>query len=224
SNKHPRTWQLALSSFTRTLISLFLKHMESNRILPNPHDPQEELDKEEEDADTLSLCDLPMYHCNPEDTEPEAETRPGSPIKTELFEFCTIDSSPAYKKDIIFCGKIMDSAQPRSKKPFHSKSETFNKLNSSRSNKFMERSRSVSSSSTSSGKVLKVLFGFSRIQPQMELNDLKMRLSRREPAPMFPAIADVERVIAGNKRGGGKGCWGLLRPFAKASFGCVPLM
>ncbi|KAJ7975095.1 DNA-directed RNA polymerase subunit beta like [Quillaja saponaria] len=193
----------------------------------NLHYPQEKYDEEEDDV--LSFCDLPLSH-----SDCESETRPSSPIKTNHFEFCTTNLNPSINNPngVVFCGKIIGSAKPRCKNPFLFRSDSLKKFSPVQSVKSMGRSRSVtgnhqycSGSSTSSGNQLKILFGLSRIQPQLDLNEIKKRQSRRAPRPLVPAGGDVEMMISGTKRGGGgKSWWGLLRPFAKASLGCIPLV
>ncbi|MBA0698547.1 hypothetical protein Goari_000254, partial [Gossypium aridum] len=83
----------------------------------------------------------------------------------------------------------------------------------------------------------KVLIGISKIEPKVELNEMKKRQSRRNhPLPMFPPVAtdDIAMVDVGNGRSvdgkrGHRWSWlkhlkcrpNLFSALAKASLGCI---
>ncbi|EXB80111.1 hypothetical protein L484_013438 [Morus notabilis] len=71
----------------------------------------------------------------------------------------------------------------------------------------------------------KVMIGLVKLQPEMELSEIRKRQGRRSPAPMFPATG-----VTGEEAGG-RSHWGILRPLwcrahfvsalTKASFSCL---
>ncbi|CAK7325525.1 unnamed protein product [Dovyalis caffra] len=73
-------------------------------------------------------------------------------------------------------------------------------------------------------------FGVGSFPMEMDLNDIKMRQSRKSPSRMFQSVKETK--MNSGKRG--KGLWSLLRvlggnshhssAMAKASFGCAPIV
>ncbi|MFQ6621990.1 hypothetical protein Gotur_002458, partial [Gossypium turneri] len=153
---------------------------------------QEELDE------TLSLCDLSLE--NYQDLDDTSHHSPNSPsYGHQFFEFPIIPRTPLNNNkanDIVFCGKLIKEQGfvhgDNGDQSFRSQSSSFRKY--------------------------KVLIGISKIEPKMELNDMKKRQSRRNhPLPMFPPVATGDMAVleagdgcdAGGKRGHR---WSLLRP------------
>ncbi|PON63043.1 hypothetical protein TorRG33x02_277260 [Trema orientale] len=93
---------------------------------------------------------------------------------------------------------------------------------------------------SSNSRKHKVLIGLVKMQPKMELGEIRKRQQSRKgtPAPMFPVKESGEPAIAGDHGVGTKSStgstshWALFRPLrcsahvvcalTKASFGCIP--
>ncbi|KAB1219648.1 hypothetical protein CJ030_MR3G011092 [Morella rubra] len=212
----------------------------------------QELEEPEEDA--LSLCDLPI-HEKENEGDPFPPKYQSSPSRQDFFEFSThpnLEMSPALDS-IIFCGRVMHKKElPLNESQNKWRSESFNKAQIFHSAKLTEASirshsfrvkgpKSVPAPATGSfrysssgSKKHKVLIGLAKIQPEMELSEIRKRQGRRPPVPMFPPVGTEEPVISGDRSGGGKSLWRLLRPFrcrshltntlARSSFGCFPLL
>jgi hypothetical protein len=198
------------------------------------------LDLEEPEEDALSFCDLPIHN---QDSEPHhfSPNYQNSPSRPELFEFST-NSKPetnASAGRILFCGRVIHQRdplpaklQPKQRSESFSKSQTFHsaRLTSpTRSSSFRAPATGSYRYQSSGSKKHKVLIGLTKIQPEMDLSEIRKRQGRRAPVPMFPPGGE-QPVIAS----GGRSHWGLLRPLrgkshlarvlALASFGCFPLV
>lgn len=200
------------------------------------------LDLEEPEEDALSLCDLPIHN-----QDAELEPHPFSPnyrnSPSHFFEF-SIDSKPETNcpstDRILFCGRVIHQKQrdplPAKLQP-KQRSESFNKSQTFHSARLTSPTRSSSFRAPATGsyryqsggsRKYKVLIGLTKIQPEMDLSEIRKRQGRRGPVPMFPVAGAEEPVIAS----GGRSHWGLLRPLrskshlgrvlALASFGCFP--
>ncbi|GMY08729.1 conserved [Fagus crenata] len=210
-------------------------------------------DLEESEEDTLSLCDLLIDDQEPDSYSPKYF--PNSPSRPDMFEFSKNPINPTNPKDtMIFCGRVIHQKnqqdQSHRQALFLSRSESFNKSQKFHSARFTGNARSNSlrvptpapatGSSRyyhkSDSKKHKVLIGLAKIQPEMDLNEIRKRQGRRAPVPMFPVVDGGEPVVAGGGKSGGTGKshWGLLRPLrcrghatnalARAAFGCFPLL
>lgn len=159
------------------------------------------------------------------------------------FEFPTAISdpstNPALPNDIVFCGRVMvPQSEPdppqKAKNPFLLRSDSFAKLNATRSHRFItptltEENRCRRSTSCRK-KHRNGLFGMLKFPLHMELSEMKMRQGRREPAPLpkFTANGSGDWEIGDD---GGKSCWQVMRPLrrqgllmsalAKATFGLL---
>lgn len=117
------------------------------------------------------------------------------------------------------------------------RSESFNKSQTFHSARLTSPSRPSSFRAPATGsyryqsggsRKYNVLIGLTKIQPEMDLSEIRKRQGRRGPVPLFPVAGVEEPVIAS----GGRSHWGLLRPLrsksrlgrvlALASFGCFP--
>lgn len=192
--------------------------------------------------DELSLCDLPIY--DHEEEESHLDGPKNSSPELDLFEFAFNSDhetgSTSIPKPMVFCGKPI----PETPKTRDFYRQTTNGLFLRRDYSF-KRSRSLRSESVKSPSVdakplpaaegkrrhrpisgehrkQKVLIGLVKFQPEMEMSEIRKRQSRRSPAKMFPATeGNVEGVTQ----------WGLLKPFrcrthflsalTKASFRCM---
>lgn len=210
---------------------------------------------EDLEEDALSLCDLSINDVNAELEEPNSfSSYSDSPSRPDLFEFST--ANPTTKNDtVIFCGRVIhqkhqeEEEYPRRRALWGS--ESFNKSQKFHSARFTGNTRSSSLRVPATGsfryqkcesKKHKVIIGLAKIQPQMELSEIRKRQARRGPVPMIPVVVDGrEPVIAGGdggKKSGGNGPakspWALLRPLrcrahfasvlARASSACFPLL
>ncbi|TYI97491.1 hypothetical protein E1A91_D01G147200v1 [Gossypium mustelinum] len=202
---------------------------------------QEELDE------TLPLCDLSLE--NYQDLDDTSHHSPNSPsYGHQFFEFPIIPSTPLNNNkanDIVFCGKLIKEQGfvrgdngDQSRYLFHlSSTKKFNNNKKDLGSLYLVNPKPNSTKSfrsqSSSFRKYKVLIGISKIEPKMELNDMKKRQSRRNhPLPMFPPVATGDMAVveagdgcdAGGKRGHR---WSLLRHLKfsvlpKVSFTCIP--
>lgn len=203
---------------------------------------QEELDE------TLSLCDLSLE--NYQDLgDTTSHHSPNSPSHGhQFFEFPIIPSTPSNNNkanDIVFGGKLIKEQgfvhgdnSDQSRNLFHvSSTKKFNYNKKDLGSLYLVNPKPNSTrsfrSQSSSFRKYKVLIGISKIEPKMELDDMKKRQSRRNhPLPMFPPVAtdDMTVVEAGDgcDSGGKRGQrWSLSRHLKfsvlpKVSFACIP--
>ncbi|KAL4621386.1 hypothetical protein ACB092_06G224000 [Castanea dentata] len=208
---------------------------------------------EDLEEDALSLCDLSIHDEHAELEEPNSfSSCTDSPSRPDLFEFST--ANPTVKNDtVIFCGRVIHQKHQEEEEECPRRralwgSESFNKSQKFHSARFTGNNRSSSLRVPATGsfryqkcesKKHKVIIGLAKIQPQMELSEIRKRQARRGPVPMIPVVVDGrEPVIAGNdggKRSGGTGPakshWTLLRcrahfasVLARATSACFPLL
>jgi len=187
----------------------------------------------EEEEETLSLCDLPIYSGSMRDTwsadfSKEDEKRFGDDDDDDnLFEFFseefTTSSNSAAAENIIFCGKLIPF------KDFPPRVDECNSTTRKNVQKGIQKRGSKGSKSfacdyTSMGKVSLVrcttksrwflfMFGMSKLSSttEMELKDIRNRQSRRGPAAMFPAAEDGEVDAVKGKKRSCKGMWKILK-------------
>ncbi|KAK5770296.1 hypothetical protein PVK06_046446 [Gossypium arboreum] len=211
---------------------------------------------QEELEETLSFCDLSLLE-NDQDLDDTSHHSPKYPsYGQDIFEFPFIPNTPLNNNnkanDIVFGGKLIkeeefvDGDGDQSRYPFHlSSTKKFNNKNdlgsfyllNSKPNPCLP-TKGFRSQSYSCLRKHKALIGITKIEPKMELSDMKKRQSRRNhPLPMFPPMANGDMVVvdtgdgcnAGGKRGHR---WSLLKPLrcrpnlfstaTKASLGCIP--
>ncbi|KAH7547978.1 hypothetical protein JRO89_XS14G0046700 [Xanthoceras sorbifolium] len=188
--------------------------------------------EEEDDEETLSLCDLAVSS-NAEDYYWSEFSYNEEDQDGDFFEFSSEDftasSYPKPNQNIIFCGKLIPY---RGEEPVHhentqNQNSTLKQQNTKKISFFHGNRRKIDTSRPSRGS------GF---PTRMELRDIKSRQSRRRvAAPTTMIRSDVgggDMVKRGEKRSGNKGLWRLLRilgfkshranTVAKATFGCVP--
>ncbi|XP_070662816.1 uncharacterized protein [Malus domestica] len=179
--------------------------------------------QQEVDEDALSLCDLPLYDDNGESEENPITSASYSSAPDDLFEF-RVDPIRRYiPMDVFFCGKPISprTQEPLFENPLFSRSESLKF--SSPSHPYSHRSPGSelvpafgtcrSHQQSSNSRKHKVFIGLVKYQPEMDMNEIRKRQSRRAPAPMFPVISSVEQPsVACGKSGSGKGHWGLMRP------------
>ncbi|KAM1069218.1 hypothetical protein EV1_001077 [Malus domestica] len=199
--------------------------------------------QQEVDEDALSLCDLPLYDDNGESEKNPITSASYSSAPDDLFEF-RVDPIRRYiPMDVFFCGKPISprTQEPLFENPLFSRSESLKF--SSPSHPYSHRSPGSelvpafgtcrSHQQSSNSRKHKVFIGLVKYQPEMDMNEIRKRQSRRAPAPMFPVISSGEQPsVACGKSGSGKGHWGLMRPLrcrfhllgalAKVTHGCVP--
>ena len=218
--------------------------MEDKTYLQSPEDLEE---------DALSLCDLSIYDVNAELEEPNSfSSYSDSPSRPDLFEFST--ANPTIKNDaVIFCGRVIHQKHQQEEEEHPRRrvlwgSESFNKSQKFHSARITGHTRSSSLSVPATGsfryqkcesKKHKVIIGLAKIQPQMELSEIRKRQARRGPVPMIPVVVDGREPVivggdGGRKSGGtgpAKSPWALLRcrahfasVLARASSACFPLL
>uniref|UniRef100_A0A2K1YY73 Uncharacterized protein n=1 Tax=Populus trichocarpa TaxID=3694 RepID=A0A2K1YY73_POPTR len=189
-----------------------------------------ELQDFDDEAETLSLCDLPLYNCASDwDDFSKEDQNLETSFDQDFFEFFSEDfAASAYPSDnIIFCGKLIpyrgETVEEKaenlagstkkakdSKKSFRFpwKSSSFNKPRTTPSKQLQEKS----------DKALQVplsenhgwyfsAFGVGRFPMEMELSDIKTRQNKKSPSKMFQSEKGIE--MSSKKRG--KGLWSLLR-------------
>ncbi|ESW15672.1 hypothetical protein PHAVU_007G092400 [Phaseolus vulgaris] len=206
-----------------------VKEFHSDQEVGNEESNLLQVDPYEEEEETLSLCDLPIYSGYMSDTwGGEDGKRFGDDgddgDDDNLFEFFseefTSSSNSAAAENIIFCGKLI---------PFKDIPPRVDECNSTARRNVQKGiakrgsngSKSFACDYTSDGKVSLVrcttksrwflfMFGMSKLSSttEMELKDIRNRQSRRGPAAMFPAAE--EDAVKGKKRGC-KGMWKILK-------------
>lgn len=204
---------------------------------------------EDLEEDALSLCDLCINDEHAELEEPNSfSSYSDSPSRPDLFEFST--ANPTIKNDtVIFCGRVIHQKHQEKEEDPRQRalwgSESFNKSQKFHSARFTGNTPSSSLRVPATGsfryqkcesKKHKVIIGLAKIQPQMELSEIRKRQARRGPVPMIPVVSDgKEPAIAGDRKSGGTGPakspWALLRcrahfasVLARASSACFPLL
>ncbi|KAK7846511.1 hypothetical protein CFP56_007866 [Quercus suber] len=156
---------------------------------------------EDLEEDALSLCDLSINDVNAELEEPNSfSSYSDSPSRPDLFEFST--ANPTIKNDtVIFCGRVIHQKHQEEEEEEYPRrralwgSESFNKSQKFHSARFTGNTRSSSLRVPATGsfryqkcesKKHKVIIGLAKIQPQMELSEIRKRQARRGPVPMIP--------------------------------------
>lgn len=190
---------------------------------------------EEEDAeDALSLCNLQLN--NEELESDEYEKNPNPSFDQELFEFLGTDTDTRASSDhetnsekqIVF-GKLISYEEEDDHNLI---SESFDATHSTSFRFSIPKptpARPADSCQYSSTSVRSHKHNFffvpEKFRPDMDLNDIKKRQSRRPPAPLFPTVDGTS--VEGEKRVK----WGLIglvktrhsgRASAKASTDCIP--
>ncbi|GMJ11949.1 hypothetical protein HRI_004864200 [Hibiscus trionum] len=172
---------------------------------------------QEEFEKTLSFCDLSIEYQNIDNQSLAFHHSPKfSSHDHEGFEFPLISNTPLENNkanDIVFCGKrieehdfVVDNRDQSkhifslpSVKQFNHKKKDLVKSDSSLSTKSFKSQKSFSV------KQYKSLIGITKIQPKIELSDLKKRQNKRDyPLPMFPPVAinvDVDDGCGGTSLG-----------------------
>ncbi|CAJ1976784.1 unnamed protein product [Sphenostylis stenocarpa] len=209
-----------------------VKEFHSDQEAGNEESTLLQLDPYEEEEETLSLCDLPIYSGSINsakwdgDFSKEDEKSFGDD-DDNLFEFFseefTTSSKSAVAENIIFCGKLIPfkDIPPRVDE---SHSTARGNVQKGIAKRGLKGSKSFACDYTSMGKVSLVrsttksrwflfMFGMSKLSSttEMELRDIKSRQSRREPAAMFPATEDGEEDAVKGKKRSCKGMWKLLK-------------
>ncbi|KAB1993375.1 hypothetical protein ES319_D13G026600v1 [Gossypium barbadense] len=209
---------------------------------------------QEELEEALSFCDLSLE--NDQDLDDTSHHSPNSPsYDHDIFEFPFIPKTPLNNNKenfVVFCGKLIkdqgfvDGDGDQSRYLFRlSSTKQFNNNKNDLGSFYLLNSKANSSLSTkgfrsqsySSFGKHKVLIGISKIEPKVELNEMKKRQSRRNhPLPMFPPVAtdDIAMEDVGNGRTvdgkrGHRWSWlkhlkcrpNLFSVLAKTSLGCI---
>ncbi|KAG8473733.1 hypothetical protein CXB51_035581 [Gossypium anomalum] len=205
--------------------------------------------------ETLSFCDLSLE--NYQDIDDISHHSLNSPSHDhQHFEFPIVPNTPLNNNkanEFVFCGKLIndqgfvDGDGDQSRSVFRLTSvRQFNKKENGLGSFYLLNSKPNSCLSTkgfrsqsySCLRKHKALIGITKIEPKMELGDMKKRQSRRNhPLPMFPPMAtgDMAMVEANDVSGSGEKRgrrWSLLRclrgtpnlfsAFAKTSLRCIP--
>ncbi|XP_027937803.1 uncharacterized protein LOC114192313 [Vigna unguiculata] len=211
-----------------------VKEFHSDQEAGNEETTLLQVDPFEEEEETLSLCDLPIYSASSSDKwrgdfskeDEKSFGDDGDDDEDNLFEFFSEEfnssSNIAAAENIIFCGKLI---------PFKDiNPPQVDECNSTARSRNVQKgiqkrgSKSFSCDYTSTGKVSLVrcttksrwflfMFGMSKLSgtTEMELRDIRNRQSRRGPATMFPAAEDGgEDAVKGKKRSC-KGMWKILK-------------
>ncbi|KAK4743132.1 hypothetical protein SAY87_001133 [Trapa incisa] len=199
----------------------------------------------EDEEETLSFCDLPIYGDEAakywdgyEKSEGSFSSLSSSSSSSSLSEDFFRFSSPrkALEPDnIIFCGKLI----PYKKDPpsNHEKARTFNGV-SAPVEKYVKSAGKVSRAKppSLSSRWYLLVFGLAKFPGKVEMRDMKKRQNMRKGSSMAPygsnKCSGAGREIIKGDQIKGKGIWALLRvigcsgqsanSMVKASLGCVP--
>lgn len=206
-------------------------------------------DSDEEDDETLSLCDLPIYG---ESADYSKEDQSSS-SSSDGFEFFSEEwSSTSFPADnILFCGKLIPYKEHKvsnnpHKLEINKQPKCINEVSSSLShapsfnsvlkkcvdnigkcekkNDVLDRRITILKSPTKSRWFL-FLFGSTRVSTEMEIREIRKRQNKK----ILPLRS------SGGGRIRGKGWWKLIRALGcsshhhadamiKASYGCAPLV
>ncbi|XP_047176410.1 uncharacterized protein LOC124843650 [Vigna umbellata] len=211
-----------------------VKEFHSDQEAGNEESTLLQVDPYEEEEETLSLCDLPIYSASSSDKwrgdfskEDEKSFGDEGDDENNMFEFFSEEfnssSNIAAAENIIFCGKLIPfkDIPPRVDECNSTARMSVQKGIAKRGSK---GSKSFSCDYTSTGKVSLVrcttksrwflfMFGMSKLSgtTEMELRDIRNRQSRRGPATMFPATEDGEEDSVKGKKRSCKGMWKILK-------------
>ena len=219
---------------------------------------------DDESDDALSFCDLTNDETNYlNDVVFPQTTNPENPF--EFFNPNAEEAEPS-TETVVFCGEIIPPKQKNEflrhpKNGLFIRRESFKRSHSFRSDvvstkpsvqystNTVSRSSSVrfgrnglpatgnSPFRSSNSRKHKVFIGLVKMQPKMELSEIRKRQQSRKttPALMFPVKETGEPAIAGDGVGtktSNSTHWGLFRPLrcsahlvsalTKGSFGCIP--
>ncbi|CAK8573212.1 unnamed protein product [Lathyrus sativus] len=218
---------------------------ESNNLLQDQYDYHDDNDDDEE---TLSLRDLPNSRISPQRGDFSKEDGKNSISNynknhhddddDNLFEFFSEEFATSTTHDnIIFCGKLIPfkdhpkDVVPRAK-PISSKPKKCNDEDDIGGLKVKSFAYDYTSMG---GKVSLVrcatksrwflfLFGMSSSSrlssKEMQLSDIRNRLSRREPTAMFPVVpGNGKEVVKSKRNDNSKGMWKMLKSISMV-LGC----
>lgn len=196
---------------------------------------------EDEEDETLSLCDLPNSTISTQCGDFSKEDGKNTKLiynhdddDDNLFEFFSEEfTTPSTHDNIVFCGKLIPFKDHQSVAHNTQKCDLGPKAKpiiGSLKSKEGESSLNIKSFTcdytTMGGKVSLVrcatksrwflfLFGMSSssrmYSKEMQLNDIRNRQSRREPAAMFPAPENGKEVVKRKKNENSKGMWKMLK-------------
>ncbi|OIW01541.1 hypothetical protein TanjilG_19467 [Lupinus angustifolius] len=216
-------------------------HHKESTLLQDPYD-------EEDQEETLSLCDLPPYRSDSAQWDDyfsierhSSSQSNGDDDNDDFFEFSseefTTSSHETTAKNIIFCGKLIPFKEPPQQ---HRNDETSNvPLPCDKAKHIMLRTSVMPCDAKGSknnnlcdyASIKKVslmrsttksrwnLFMFGfGVSTEMDLRDIRSRQSRQGPATMIPA-SELGREMVKNK--GKKNMKGLWRIFKSLDFDCL---
>ncbi|KAG5219166.1 GTP binding Elongation factor Tu family protein [Salix suchowensis] len=201
-----------------------------------PLQDDSELQDFDDEAETLSLCDLPLYSCASDwDDLSKEDQNLGTSFDQDFFEFFSGDftASTCPSDNIIFCGKLIPykgetveekaeslagstTKEKNSKKSFgfHWKPSSFNKSRTAPPKQLQQKSeRTLQVPLSENHGWYFSAFGVGRFPAEMELRDIKTRQNKKSPSKMFQSEEGIE--MSSKKRG--KGLWSLLRVLGHSS-------
>ncbi|KAJ6892366.1 hypothetical protein NC651_025539 [Populus alba x Populus x berolinensis] len=198
-----------------------------------PLQEDSELHDFDDEAETLSLCDLPLYNRANSDWDDfsKEDQNLETSFDQDFFEFFSEDfaASACPSDNIIFCGKLIpyrgetveekaENLTGSTKKAKDSKKSFRFPWKSSSFNKPRSTTTPPKQPQEKSDKALQVplsenhgwyfsAFGVGRFPMEMELSDIKTRQIKKSPSKMFQSEKGIE--MSSKKRG--MGLWSLLR-------------
>ncbi|CAL0333410.1 unnamed protein product [Lupinus luteus] len=207
-------------------------------LLQDPYD-------EEDQDETLSLCDLPTYSSDSAQwddyfsIERQSSTQ-SNDDNDEFFEFSSEEfTSPSHEttaKNIIFCGKLISLKEPPQQ---HRNDQTSDvHLPCDKAKHIMLRTSVMASGakgsknnnlydyasikkvslmrSTTKSRWQLFMFGFG-VPTEMDLSDIRSRQSRQGPTAMNPALEQGMEMVKNKGKKNVKGLWRILKSL---DFGC----
>ncbi|CAL0303068.1 unnamed protein product [Lupinus luteus] len=194
---------------------------------------------EEDQEDTLSLCDLPTYSSTDsaqwvdyfsKQGHSSSQSNDDDEEEDELFEFFseefTTPTSVTAAKNIIFCGKLIPFKEPHQQQHVtntRDKPKPLSRTSDAKGSKnnmcdYASIKKVSLMRSTTKSRWYFFMFG-SRVSTEMELSDIRSRQNRKVPATMIPAPEQGKEMM--KNKGKMKNMKGLWRILKSLEFGCL---
>ncbi|KAF1896518.1 hypothetical protein Lal_00034216 [Lupinus albus] len=191
---------------------------------------------EEDQEETLSLCDLPTYSSDSGEWDDyfskqgHSLSQSNDDDEDELFEFFSEEfTTPTHvnaAKNIIFCGKLIPFKEPQQQhmintcdkpKPLSRTCDAKGSKNNNLHDYASIKKVSLMRSTTKSRWYL-FMFGSRVLSTEMELSDIRSRQNRQVPPTMIPASEQGKEMM--KNKGKMKNMKGLWRIVKSLEFGC----
>ncbi|OIW20043.1 hypothetical protein TanjilG_31972 [Lupinus angustifolius] len=204
------------------------KNYEESTLLQDPY--------EEDQEETLSLCDLPNYSSDSAQWDDyfskqgQSSSHSNDDDEDELFEFFseefTTPTPVTTAKNIIFCGKLIPFKEPRQQQHVTNtcdKPKPLSRTSGAKGSKnnmcdYASIKKVSLMRSTTKSRWHLFMFG-SRVSTEMELSDIRSRQNRKVPATMIPASEQGKEMM--KNKGKMKNTKGLWRILKSLEFGCL---